>query len=110
MVLLNTSALVVPPQMSFGCIQIADTSGVLYCGYLRCPLGTLVWSFILGTNTSGTYTLGAAPLLVTDDGSRCDPCALLRQLNSAKAQRNLHMHAPVCLIAAQIILVLPWKF
>ena len=59
LVLLNTSALVVPPQMSFGCIQIADSS--------------LVWSFILGTNTSGTYTSGAAPLSVTDDGSRSDP-------------------------------------
>jgi len=63
----------------------------------------------MGTNTTGTYTSGAAPLSVTDDGFRCDPCALLRQLDSAKAQRNLHMQAPVCLIAAQVIFV-PWMF
>lgn len=80
--------------MSFGCIQVAD--------------GSLVWSFISGTDTSGTNTSGAAPLSITDDGSRCDPCALVRQLDSANAKTNLHMHVPVCLIAAQIILV-PWK-
>ena len=95
LVLMNTSAFVVPPRMSFRCIQIADAS--------------LVWSFIMGTNTTGTYTSGAAPISVADDGFRCDPCALLRQLDSAKAQRNLHMQAPVCLIAAQVIFV-PWMF
>ncbi|CAD6260207.1 unnamed protein product [Miscanthus lutarioriparius] len=48
-------------------------------------------------------------LVISADSSKCQPCVLLRQLDSAKAQRHVHMSAPVCLIVAQIILV-PWKF